>query len=225
MKCLKPTSRPTRVPGDLLHLALDRFAVEGGQRVAVAADDHLAFLQHDDLAGVLQHRRDVGGDEHLALADPDDQRRGAVAREDQPVGRLRRDDAQRERAAHLRQRAPQRGDEVALVVRLDEVREHFGVGLAAEDVAFAEQLRAQRRVVLDDAVVDDGDPAAAVHVRVRVGVGGAAVGRPARVPDAVVPCSASPFRSRSASRWRASLRPSTRTRRPPSSMTAIPAES
>jgi len=43
----------------LLHVALERAAVEGGQRVAVAADlDYLALLEHDYLARVLQHRRD-----------------------------------------------------------------------------------------------------------------------------------------------------------------------
>ena len=56
------------LPGDLPHFALDRFAVERGERVAVAAHfDDLALLEHDHLARVLQHRRDVGGDEHLAL--------------------------------------------------------------------------------------------------------------------------------------------------------------
>ena len=46
------------------------------------------------------------------------------------------------------------------------------------------QLGAQRGEVLDDAVVDDGDPAGVVQVRVGVGVGRAAVGGPAGVPDA-----------------------------------------
>ena len=46
------------------------------------------------------------------------------------------------------------------------------------------QLVAQRREVLDDAVVDDGDLAGGVAVRVRIAVGGAAVGRPAGVAQA-----------------------------------------
>ena len=47
-----------------------------------------------------------------------------------------------------------------------------------------EQLALQLLVVLDDAVVDDREPTLAVEVRVRVGLGDAAVGRPAGVPEA-----------------------------------------
>ena len=74
--------------------------------------------------------------------------------------------------------------EIAVVVQFDEVREHLGIGLAAEDVAELEQACAQRGVVFDDAVVDDRDASAAVQMRVRVGVGGRAVRRPASMPDA-----------------------------------------
>ena len=56
----------------------------------------------------------------------------------------------------------------------------------ANRVAFGDQLRAQRGVVLDDAVVDDGDFARTVEMRVRVFIGGPAVRRPARVADADV---------------------------------------
>ena len=97
---------------------------------------------------------------------------------------IRGDDAQREGAVDLGQRAAQRLDQIAVVVRFDQVRQHLGVGLAAEHVSLRQQLRPQRRVVLDDAVMDDGDAPAAIHVRVRVGVRGAAVGRPAGMPDA-----------------------------------------
>ena len=45
-------------------------------------------------------------------------------------------------------------------------------------------LGAEREVVLDDAVVDDDDIAGAVEMRVRVVVGGLAVGGPAGVADA-----------------------------------------
>ena len=41
--------------------------------------------------------------------------------------------------------------------------EHFGIGFAGEGVAFGEQFGAQRGVILDDAVMDDGEPAAAIH--------------------------------------------------------------
>ena len=124
-----------------------------------------------------------------------------------------------------RQRAAHRSDEIALVVALDEVREHLGVGLAAKRVPFADQLGAQRGVVLDDPVVDDGDLRRAVQMRVRVLIGGPAVRRPARVADA--------DRCRAAARRWPAARPTASslpsafepTKLPRASMTAMPAES
>src|SRR5690606_14965334 len=58
----------------------------------------------------------------------------------------------------------------------------LGVGLRFEFVPEAPEALALFLVVLDDAVVHQGH--AVAHVRVRVGLGHAAVGRPARVADA-----------------------------------------
>jgi hypothetical protein len=66
---------------------------------------------------------------------------------------------------------------------LQQVRDDLGVGLAGQLVAAALQLRAQRREVLDDAVVDHGQPTGAVPVRVGVAVRGRAVGGPPGVSD------------------------------------------
>ena len=76
-------------------------------------------------------------------------------------------------------------DEVAVQVMGDELGDDLGVGVAAEDDALGLQLPLEGGVVLDDAVVDDGDGAVAAEVRVGVAVGGRAVRRPARVADAV----------------------------------------
>ena len=43
----------------------------------------------------------------------------------------------------------------------DELGDDFGVGVAVEDDAFAFELALERGVVLDDAVMDDGDEAVA----------------------------------------------------------------
>jgi hypothetical protein len=64
------------------------------------------------------------------------------------------------------------------------VGDHLGVGLRCELGAGVEQTALQREVVLDDPVDDDVDAVARVEVRVGVGLGDAAVRRPARVPDA-----------------------------------------
>src|SRR5699024_7200498 len=66
----------------------------------------------------------------------------------------------------------------------DEVGGGLGVGLGDEAEAVGLELRAQRRGVLDDAVVHHGDLApAAAPVGVGVGVGGASVRGPAGVRD------------------------------------------
>ncbi len=69
---------------------------------------------------------------------------------------------------------------------LDQVSYHFSVRLGLEVVAGGNQLIAQGGVVLDDAVVHDGDGTGAIGMWVGVGRGGCAVGGPARVPDAQV---------------------------------------
>jgi len=78
---------------------------------------------------------------------------------------------------------PVRLQEVAVVVAMHEMGDHLRVGLALELIAFLLELGAQLLVVLDDAVVHEGDLPARDH---RVGVvrrRGAMRG-PARVRDA-----------------------------------------
>ena len=83
---------------------------------------------------------------------------------------------------------------------LDEVGDDLGVGVRLEDVTRLAQLVGELPPVLDDAVVDDGDRAGAVGVRVGVLLGRVPVGRPTGVPDArralparpLRPCGASP---------------------------------
>src|SRR5271165_3451413 len=61
----------------------------------------------------------------------------------------------------------------------------LGVGLGDEDVALGGQFPFQFEVVFDDAVVDDDDAAGTVAVGMSVLFGGAAVGGPAGMTDAV----------------------------------------
>jgi hypothetical protein len=118
MKCLKPLfSADDRFP-QIWRTSRSIGLPSKPVSVAVARTSTTSPSSQDDLlARVLQDRRNVGGDEHLALADADDSGARAVTREDQPVRRVRRDHAERERAAHLAERVPDRGDRVALVVR------------------------------------------------------------------------------------------------------------
>ena len=73
-----------------------------------------------------------------------------------------------------------------LVIIADQMRQHFGVGAGFEFVAGLEQFLLERVVIFDDAVVDDGDFAGLVEVRMGIFVGRRAVRGPARVADAEV---------------------------------------
>ena len=110
---------------------------------------------------MLDERRDVGAEEVLALADADDQRRVAAGG-DHPVGVLRVDGDQRERALEPRGRpaaSPSVRSAPAVELALEQVRGDLGVGLGEQLVAGGLELGAQRGEVLDDPVVHQRDPA------------------------------------------------------------------
>src|ERR1035437_6399367 len=78
----------------------------------------------------------------------------------------------------------------------DEVREDFGVGVGFEFVSGLEQLLFERVVIFNDTVVDDGDPAGLVEMRVAIFVRRNSVRGPARVADAEIPRERSGFQQR-----------------------------
>ena len=223
-------------------LAGGRVAGEVGDRDRVRGDrDDLVLAQLDRLAGVLDERGDVAGEVVLAGAPADHERRVA-ARADHRVRLVGVDGEQRERAlqpaADPAHRLGQRraaalgvGEHLHLGrVQLagEQVRDALGVGVADELDAALLQLVAQPGEVLDDPVVDHGDPAVGGQVRVRVAVGRAAVGGPAGVPDrrSGRPSSRSgrPGRPAPSPGWPACRRAS-RSAAAPSATTATPAES
>ena len=73
------------VPVDVEGLAVDGVAGEVGDGVAVGADlDDLVLTELDGVAGVADEGRDVAGEEVLALADAEHQRRVAAGADDDP---------------------------------------------------------------------------------------------------------------------------------------------
>ena len=101
-----------------------------------------AVIEVDDGARVREHRRCIGRNPILSIADGDEQRRPA-ARRDERIGLARRDHGDAVRTFDLPQR---RGGRVhqgrARGVRLfNQMGENFGVGLRAKDVtALCERL-------------------------------------------------------------------------------------
>ena len=117
------------------------------------------------------------------LADADEQR-AALPCADDTSAFARRNDGNRVRTLESRDRMPDRREQItaalAMPVRMDEVRDDLGVGLRPENVAARPQRVAQLLVILDDAIVNDGDLAAG-QMRMRVVGRGRPVRGPARV--------------------------------------------
>ena len=72
--------------------------------------------------------------------------------------------------------------QIAVIQMIDQMRDHFGVGLAFENIAQRFQFCAQFFVVFDNAVMHEGDTFTG-EVRVGVFRGGYAMGCPAGVCD------------------------------------------
>ncbi len=144
-------------PGDRRWGLGGRTAVEGRGLEPVGAHQRdFAVIEVDDAAGMPHQGRCVGGDEHLALTDP--QHDGAaVARGDDRLGPSRVEHGEPVGAGDQPQRRAHRRVERTLRHRRDQMRQHLAVGLGAENNTGALKPRPQCRGILDDAVMDDRD--------------------------------------------------------------------
>jgi hypothetical protein len=158
--------------------------LEIGDLVPVALHHrHLAVIQIDHLAGVLQQGRGVRGHEVLTLAQPDQERRAEPCRH-QGVRLRGGDHRDPVRTLDVIQRGGDGLDQGAVEELLDQVGQHLGVRIRPELVSLLSEPLPEGVGVLDDAVVDDRQRTATVDVRVGVVVVGDAVRRPARVRQA-----------------------------------------
>ena len=176
------------VPVDVEALALSGGAVEVDDGHVIGGDgDDLVLLQLDGLTSEVDEPGDVGSQEVLALAQADDQR-GVAAGGDHPVGLIGVDGQQGEGTLELVGGQAHGLGEVALGLAgeaaADQLGCDLGVRLGLEGVTLGPQLLLELGEVLDDAVVDHGELGLVGQVRVRVLVGGAAMGGPAGVTDA-----------------------------------------
>ena len=153
-------------------------------RLAASQNGDVPFFEHDRLEAASEQRRDVGREKRFVVAEAQHQRRPAAAHGDEHVGTIFGDARDGERAFQLLDRSRDGLDQIAAglsAMRLDEVRDDLGVGLRPERVPLRRQRRAKLLVVLDNAVVDDGQAVVAIDVRMRVHFAGTAMRRPARV--------------------------------------------
>ena len=139
----------------------------------------------DDIPGIGQQGRHIGGQEVLALTAAQ-QQRGVLPGGDDAVRRVGADDAQGIRALHGGEHTVHRLEYVAaaVVVEAEELGYHLGVRLGAEGVALLDELGLQAGKVLDDAVVDNGEAAVAAGLGMGVDLIGLTVGGPAGVAHA-----------------------------------------
>ena len=171
-------------PLDRLGDALHRPALDVGYHDPVGPQvGDVALLEEDDLARVGQDRGDVGGEERLALAEPDDERH-VLARPDESIALVAVHDRERIRTLEPPQRGARRVGDVARVRLLDQVGDGLRVRLGRQLVAARLEPVTQLLEVLDDPVMDHRDPAGAIDLGVGIDVVRAAMCRPAGVRQA-----------------------------------------
>ena len=157
-------------------------------RIGFAANlGDVAFLQEHEAPGHGQQCRHIGSDEIFIDAEADNHR-AARAREHDALGIGLRNGRERVRAVQFRNgfahRLVQPGRFRQMMV--NAVRDDLGVGLRTEGVAEFGETGAQRLVILDDAVVHDGN-AVARHMRMSILRGRNPVSGPPGMRDADVP--------------------------------------
>ena len=156
------------------------------QLLAQLDANHLLVLKVNHLLGAAHDGRGIGGDVILALADTN--HHGAtLACGNQLVGVAFLDNGNGIGAHDMVQgdaHGLEEVDMLALLHVFDEVGEHLGVGRRQEGEPAFLQFLAQTQVVLDDAVMDQGQVARLRAVRVGVHLVRLAVGGPAGVGDA-----------------------------------------
>ena len=176
-----PVDLVTAVPSAGLPSKSDDLVAVGGDR------DDLVLAELERVAGVVDERRDVGAEEHLAVADADDQRGLRRAADDEPG--LSACTASRVNAPSSRRSAASIAvGEVAHPVELaadQQVRRPRCRSRRGTPTAVGDQLRRAGRAKFSMMPLwISASRSPRPTVRVGVAVGGAAVGGPAGVADA-----------------------------------------
>ncbi len=154
---------------------------EGG--AGAGEGDPIAIEEVGDAAGEGGEGEGVGAEIHFVIAEADGEG-GAATGADDEFGVIGEDEGEGVGAFEAAEGfgGGLQGREATGEVIIEELGDGFGIGFGGEDLAGGFEFGAERQVVFDDAVMDDGDAGGAV--RVGVGFGGGAVGGPACVADA-----------------------------------------
>ena len=173
-----PVDKMVLLLNRLLHAVIDLHAV-------FRHNCDLAVLHVGNVTGVLDYRRNIGGNEIAALTVAYEQR-CILACCDEAIRAVGADDAQRICTLDAVQHLEHGVEYIAapsVIVRY-QLSDDLGVGLGAEFIALGDQKIAQLYIVFYNAVVYDGYLAVAAELRVSIYIVRLAVGRPAGVTDA-----------------------------------------
>ncbi|MNQ83516.1 hypothetical protein D3C85_985990 [compost metagenome] len=180
----------------VLHrLTLHRLAVDIPDLHAVTADfGDVALFQVHEAIGDLTQRQLVGGEEVLTQAQANHQR-AATASRNQTIRLQSTDHRQTVSTVQLFDGGLKSNSQVDQFFELviEQVSDHFGIGVGGEHVTQCLELFAQGFVVFDDAVVHHGQIAG--EVRVSVAFTGCAVGCPTGVGNPQATCQRLSFQS------------------------------
>ena len=186
---LKPAfGRGNRVPFDEARFAFDGCARKGHESHAARAKlGDLAVFKHERAPRMFQNRRNIRGNEILAVAQSNHQRSGRLGGDQLArLGFGKHHD--RKRAAQLADHRAHRLDQRNFFAQplFDQMGDQLGVGFGFELVTASDEHLTQLDVVFDNPVVDHGDRTGLM--RMRVGFRRAAVRRPSRMahPDMAV---------------------------------------
>ena len=146
---------------------------------------YVVIVEVDGLAGVFDDRRGIRGDDGAVFSDSQNDGRAATGRDESAgfgVGHA----GNAERSFDFFERGDDCIEEIALVERVDEVGEDFGVGFGKEEVSGSGEFIAEGTMVFNDAIVNESDAVFFTCVWVRVLGGRWSVGGPAGVGDAAI---------------------------------------
>ena len=144
-------------------------------------DGKVALFENAVAAGILEQGRDIRRHEVFPFAPADDERALTLDGKD-GIREIPEEHGQRVAAAHHAQSLVDGLQRLALVAAVDELDQHFGVGLALKGVALRDEPLLQDAVIFNDAVVHDAHTRR--RMRMAVHIAGFAVGGPAGMADA-----------------------------------------
>ena len=176
-----------RIHLDLDELLFDRLLIEIEELCLSGGElRDLGIVDVVHVLAVLENRRYIGGDIGLALFDADDHR--CVLPGDVDLPRAVHEHEFEGIGAADPHHCPcdrvDRSLSVLFIVVVHEVDGDLGIGLAVELIALLQELILDFLEVFDDAVVNRDHLMMKAHMRVGVGLGWLAMGRPAGVADA-----------------------------------------